>query len=85
MEPMSKLIYTKWFKLLTFALAVTATLAVAFGLGWHFGANDTDKKAYTAVWGAISAGSAGRFWLGQELRAISSLICTILTTLVVIV
>jgi len=36
-----------------FALSLAA-LAVAFSLGWHFGANDTDKKAYAAVWEAIS-------------------------------
>lgn len=36
-----------------FALSL-ATLAVAFSLGWHFGANDTDRKAYAAVWEAIS-------------------------------
>jgi len=51
---MSEVIYTKRVKLLAFALAVTAAMTVAFGLGWHFGANDTDKKAYTAVWEAIS-------------------------------
>ncbi len=41
-------------KNITAALATAVALALAFGLGWHFGADDTDKKAYAAVWEAIS-------------------------------
>ncbi len=48
-----KIRQTRRFKLVAFALAVAA-LGVAFGLGWHLGTNDTDKKAYAAVWEAIS-------------------------------
>lgn len=36
------------------ALTVIMTLGLDFGLGWYFGANDTDKKAYAAVWEAIT-------------------------------
>jgi len=50
---MREVIYTKRFKLLAFVLAVAAAL-ITFGMGWHFAANDTDKKAYAAVWEAIS-------------------------------
>ncbi len=48
-----KIRQTRRFKLVAFALAVAA-LGMAFGLGWHLGANGTDKKAYAAVWEAIS-------------------------------
>jgi len=51
---MSAFIHTKRFKLLAFVLAVTAALAVTFGLIWHFETNDTDKEAYAVVWEAIS-------------------------------
>ncbi len=49
-----KIWQTKRYKIWAVALAVTAALALAFGLGWHYGANDTDKRAYAAVWEAIS-------------------------------
>lgn len=49
-----KIWHTRRFRIWAAALAVIAALAVAFGLGWHFGGNDTDKKAYAAIWEAIS-------------------------------
>ncbi len=44
-----KIWQTKRFRIGAAALVVVAALAMAFGLGWHFGANDTDKKAYAAT------------------------------------
>lgn len=35
------------------ALGIVAVMAVVFSLGWHAGANATNRKAYAALWEAI--------------------------------